>query len=195
MLPVMTSRIIALLLFLVGSLHPGLAQSAASLVGPTLLLTSTPDLSVFRVELRNPSDQDLVLNVGIALANGAKQYTDAVVYTLRTPDGRVLHLESMEPGFIAGRVDPLIIPLPAGATFSFLVNLKKYVAPKERIWQLDFPPGDYTLQAEYTGRAVRRSQVNLDVQGIALMPYWVGTVAATPVAFTVPSHGESIPSR
>jgi hypothetical protein len=145
-------------------------------VAPALLLTSTGTPAVFRVEIRNPCDQDLVLNLGMEY--GAKQYPDAVSYTLTTPDGRVLHLESMEPGFIAGRVDPLILPLPAGATFSFLVDLNEYAAPKEKIWQLTFPRGSYSLQAEYTGRAVPEPQANFDV--------WVGTVIATPLVFTIP---------
>jgi len=182
----MASRIVALLLFLIVSPHSGLAQAAtASSAGPTLLLSSTPKLGLLRVELRNPSAKDLVLNVGIELANGAKQYPDAVEYTLTTPDGRLLHLEPMEPGLIAGRVDPLIVPLPAGASFCFFVDLKKYAAPKEKIWELEFSPGRYTVQAEYTGRAVSQLQANLDVKGIALMRYWVGTVTATPVMFTV----------
>jgi hypothetical protein len=111
------------------------------------------------------------------------------------PDGRVLHLEPMEPASITGRVDPLVVPLPAGAAFSFLVNLKKYAAPKETIWQLDLCPGRYTLQAEYRGRGVSQLESNLDMKGIALMRYWAGTVRSAPVMFTVPSDGESIPSR
>jgi hypothetical protein len=144
--------------------------------------------------MRNPGNQDLVLNLGIELANGAKQYPDAVSYTLTTPDGRALHLESMEPGFIAGRVDPMIVPLPAGAMFSFLVDLNEYAAPKEKIWQLAFPPGRYSLQVEYTGRAVPESQANLDVRGIALMDYWVGTATAAPLVFTI-EDGDSTPDR
>jgi hypothetical protein len=152
---------------------------------PALLLTSTATPALFRVEMRNLGNQDLVLNLGIELANGAKQYPDAVKCTLTTPDGRVLHLESMEPGIIAGRVDPLIVPLPAGALFSFLVDLNEYAAPKEKIWQLAFPRGRYTLQAEYTGRAVPQSQANVDVRGIALMHYWVGTATSAPLVFTI----------
>jgi hypothetical protein len=194
--PVMTSRIIVLLLVLFGALHAGLAQGAAgSSVDPTLLLAPADKPIMFRVELHNPSVQDLVLNIGIALANGAKQYPNAVEYTLTIPDGRVLHLEHWEPAFIAGRVDPLIVPLPAGASFSFLVNLKEYVAPKEKIWKLQLAPGRYSLQAEYTGRAVPQSQTNLDVKGIALMPYWIGTVTSAPVVFTVPSDGGSPSDR
>jgi hypothetical protein len=164
------------------------------LVAPALLLTSTGTPALFRLEMRNPGNQDLVLNLGIELANGAKQYPDAVSYTLTTPDGRALHLESMEPGFIAGRVDPMIVPLPAGAMFSFLVDLNEYAAPKEKIWQLAFPPGRYSLQVEYTGRAVPESQANLDVRGIALMDYWVGTATAAPLVFTI-EDGDSTPDR
>jgi hypothetical protein len=164
-------------------------------VAPTLLITSAGTPALFRVEMRNPSNEDdLILNLGIELANGARQYPDAVKYTLTTPDGRDLHLESMEPGFIAGRVDPLIVPLPAGALFSFLVDLNEYMAPKEKIWQLAFSPGRYTLQAEYTGRAVPQSQANLDVRGIALMHYWVGTATSAPLVFTI-KDGESPPNR
>jgi hypothetical protein len=144
--------------------------------------------------MRNDSNQDLVLNLGIELANGAKQYPDAVKYTLTTPDGRVLHLESLELGIIAGRVDPLIVPLPAGGMFSFLVDLNEYAASKEKIWHLTFPRGRYTLQAEYTGRAVPQSQTNLDVRGIALMHFWVGTATAAPLMFTI-EDGDSASNR
>lgn len=124
-----------------------------------------------------------MLNLGMELANGKKQYVNAVEYTLTTPDGRVLHLLPKEPAIIAGRVDPLILPLPAGATHSFLVDLDEYSAPNDII-----SPGSYTLLAGYTGRAV--SLVNLDCRGIVMMPFWVGTVTATPVVFTVPPDGE-----
>jgi hypothetical protein len=182
----MTSRILAFLLVLPGAVQAGFAQRPDDAsAGPTLALASTAAPAVFRVELHNPGTRDLVLNLGIELANGAKQYPEAVAYTLTTPDGRVLHLDPMEPAMIAGRVDPLIVPLPAGATFSFPVDLETYVAPKENVWKIHLAPGRYRLQAEYTGRAVSMPEANLDVKGIALMHYWVGTVTAAPVVFTV----------
>lgn len=174
------------------TLHRHLDQPGP--VAPELLLTSAGSPLLFRVETRNLGNQDLVLNMGMELASGAKQYPDAVSYTLTTPDGRILHLESMEPGIIAGRVDPLIVPLPAGAMFSFLVDLNEYAAPKEKVWDLTFPRGRYTLQAEYTGRAIPQSQANLDVQGIALMHYWVGTATAAPLVFAI-GDGESTPDH
>jgi hypothetical protein len=43
---------------------------------------------VFQVELRNDSDRDMVLNVGMMLANGRKQYPDAISLLLTAPTGR-----------------------------------------------------------------------------------------------------------
>jgi hypothetical protein len=193
----MTSRIIALSLVLLGSIQTGLAQAAAtSSNGPTLMLTSTPEPHLFRVELHNSGTQDLVLDLGMALANGAKQYPNAIEFALTTSDGRILHLVPVNDlGMIGGRVDPLIVPLPSGATFSFLINLEKYLSPQEKDWKLHLSRGRYTLQAEYTGRAVPMTEANLDVKGIALMPYWVGRVASTPVVFTLTSEFGSPPDH
>ena len=135
------------------TLHRRLDQPGP--VTPALLLTATGTPALFRVEMRNSSAQDLVLNLGFEL-NEKKQYINAVEYTLTTPDGRVLHLHPMEPAIITGRVDPLIVPLPAGASYSFLVDLDEYGAP--------YAPGNYTLQASYTGRAV--SLGNLDPSAV-----------------------------
>jgi hypothetical protein len=116
---------------------------------------------------------------------------NAVEFTLTAPDGRVLHLASPGPCIIAARVDPLIVPLPAGATYSFFVDLEEYGAPEEKIEKLHLVPGSYNLQANYTGRAVTHR--NLDCRGI--LNYWIGTVTAAPVVFTVPPDGERTPGR
>jgi hypothetical protein len=39
----------------------------------------------------------------------------------------------------------------------------------------------YTIQAQFIGRGVSQAETNLDVKGIALMPYWIGTVASNSV--------------
>jgi hypothetical protein len=156
-----------------------------SSIAPTLLLASTGTPALFRVEIHNPDNQDLTLNLGIELANGTRQYPNAMSFKLTTPDGRILHLEPVGPHIIAGRVDPMIVPLPAGATFSFLVDLNEYFAPKEKALHLTFPSGSYTLQAEYSGKATPLGQTNSDVSEIALMNYWVGTSTSAPLAFTI----------
>jgi hypothetical protein len=55
---------------------------------PTLFLERMPGsenakgLPKFKVELRDSGDDDLVLNVGVMLANGKKQYPDAITFVV-----------------------------------------------------------------------------------------------------------------
>ena len=105
----MTSRIIALSLALLGSIQTGLAQAATPSNGPTLMLASTPEPHLFRVELHNPGSHDLILDLGITLANGTKQYPNALEFAITNSNGRILHLVPIDDlTMIGGRVDPLI---------------------------------------------------------------------------------------
>jgi hypothetical protein len=119
------------------------------------------------------------------LANGKKQYADGIRLLLTDPQGKLLHLDMTGPGLIAGRVDPMVVPLPVGATFLLPIDLKDYSAPKEKIWDLDLTPGEYTVSVEYTGVGVPRRAANLDMQGVSLMPYWTGTVDSNKLPFTL----------
>jgi hypothetical protein len=159
------------------------AQEPSGNLNLTLIPTQRP--TQFRVELHNSGNRPLVLNVGIALANGNRQYANAVHYSLTMPSGKVVDLVPMEPGFISGRVDPLVMPLPAGATFSFPLDLETFLSIKQgRDWMLH--PGRYSLRAQFTGVGVSVSDMSWDVQGIALMPFWTGEAISAPVFFTVP---------
>jgi hypothetical protein len=184
----------ALLIALIGigvSLCPVLAiaisQGGANGPSPPRLVLSqqkegTPSLVA---HLINSGSQPLILNVGMMLANGRQQFADRIQLQLTRPDKTVLHLRILGPGVIAGRVDPMIIPLPSNATYSVQLDLNQYSAPKEHIWKLDLPPGSYAVRAEYTGVAVPQRTANLDVQGLSLMPYWTGTIQSGVLNFTV----------
>jgi hypothetical protein len=102
--------------------------------------------------------------------------------------GNSRHLTLAEPFFIFGRVDPLVVTLPAGATFSFPTDLDKYWPLILKQQHEDLSPGDYSLVAQFTGAGVTQAEANLDVKGLALMPYWKGTVTSNQLAFTVPSR-------
>ena len=138
---------------------------------------------LFRVELENNGDRPLILNLGAMY--GGQQYLNAIHLLLAEADGKILHLQLLEGGLIPGRIDPLIVPLPAGATFTFRVDLTKYISLKEKVWKLELGPGQYKLSAEYVGATVSQSQADLDMKGIALMPYWTGTVDSNVLPFTL----------
>jgi hypothetical protein len=165
---------------------PMLAQIAEAAPGnPTLTVATTVKPTVFRVELANPGPGDLVVNLGFTLANGAKQYTDDLRYTLTTPAGHVLRLECSDPGIIAGQIGLMIEYLPSGASFSFPVHLEKCWAPSGKVWKLDFPPGRYTLRADYSDQAIAQRKAKVDARGIPLPPLWTGTITSPPVTFEI----------
>jgi hypothetical protein len=142
----------------------------------------------FIVELRNAGESDLVLNVGMMLANGQKQYPNAVVLILTDAQGKTRGLSLREPAAVGGRVDPLVLPIPVGATFSIPVDLDKYWAAASKEFDYKLKPGSYSREARFTGKGVSQQEANLDVKGIALMSYWMGTVTSNRLQFEVPSQ-------
>jgi hypothetical protein len=142
----------------------------------------------FRVELRDAGENELVLNLGLMLDNARKQYPNAVFLILTDALGRSRRFDLLEPAVIAGRADPFVVPLPVGATFSIPVDLDKYWAAKSKDFDYNVKPGTYSLEAEFTGRAVSQQEANLDVKGIALMPCWTGTVTSNQLRFEVPNQ-------
>ena len=139
----------------------------------------------FRVELRNVGDHDLILNLGMMLANGRRQYADAIVLTILDPHGRTRKFQLKGPGFIAGRVDPLIVPLPVASTFSVPVDLDNYWTASSQEPDYRFEHGAYSLEAQFSGRGLSQQDANLDVKGLALMPYWMGSVSSNRLQFEV----------
>ena len=148
---------------------------------------SQPKLPKFRVELRNVGDHDLILNLGFTLANGRKQYPNAIVLTIVDTQGKARQFDLIGPAGVAGRLDPLILPLPAGSTFSLPVDLDKYWAAASKEFQYKFQRGSYSIEAQFRGKTVSSQEANLDVKGIALMPYWTGTATSNQLRFEVNS--------
>jgi|HubBroStandDraft_5_1064220.scaffolds.fasta_scaffold129298_2 hypothetical protein len=142
----------------------------------------------FRVELRNSGGQDLILNLGIMLANGKRQYPNAVVLNLKDETGNTRQLDLREPFTVASRLDPFVLPIPTGAAFCLSVDLDNYGAAKSKESDYKLKPGSYSIQAQLTGRSVSAQEANLDVKGIALMPYWMGTVTSNQLRFDISSE-------
>ncbi|MGB2626956.1 MAG: hypothetical protein WAK20_09210 [Candidatus Acidiferrum sp.] len=137
----------------------------------------------FKVELQNVGEDDLILNLGIMLANGRKQYPKDIVLILTDSQGKARRLELREPFYVAGRVDPLILPLQAGSTFSIAVDLEKYWAAASNEFEYKLKPGTYFLEAQFSGRGLTQQEANLDVKGLALMPYWTGSITSNRLQF------------
>lgn len=152
--------------------------------GVTLCLSRSAEPGSVTLEVRNAGAKDAVLNLGIMLANGARQYPSAITLTLSDARGKVHEAVLAGPAIIAGRLDPLIVPLPHGASLRLPLDLTKYLlyAPGQLEDLAPDPTKPYKVQAKFTGKGVSQAEANLDVKGLALMPYWTGIVVSNTVA-------------
>ncbi len=137
----------------------------------------------FRVDLHNAGESAVVLNLGVMLANGRRQHPNALVLTITDSHGKSRQFNLREPYVVIGRMDPLVVPLPAGSTFSLPVDLHNYWAAASQEFDYKLTPGTYTIGVQFPGKGV--SSVNSDVEGLALMPYWTGTLTSNQLRFEV----------
>jgi RNA polymerase sigma factor (sigma-70 family) len=147
------------------------------------ILHSAP--SQVSVTLENVGRDDLMLNLGIMLANGKKHLPSGVRLALTDRAGKTRTFQLKGPPGIAGRVDALIVPLPAGSRYTVPCPLDKYADADPTRIGVPLAPGEYRVAAQYTGEKVTRT--NADTTGLTLMKYWTGTVKSGEVRLTVPA--------
>ena len=102
---------------------------------------------------------------------------------LTDSQGKARRFELQEPFYVAGRVDPLIVPLPVGSIFSIPVDLEKYSAAASKEFEYKLKPGTYFLEAQFSGTGLTQPEANLDVKGLALMPYWTTSITSNRLQF------------
>jgi hypothetical protein len=127
-----------------------------------------------KATVTNGGEVDQLVNLGVMLGNGNAMFPSAIVLECESEDGKKFNMVR-EPSGVAGRVDPLIIPLPAGASWTVVLPLRQMnvQGPKgpERI-----APGTYSVRAVFTGKPVAKGQTNSDTEGLATWRFWKGTV-------------------
>lgn len=167
------------------ALAPGLRITAEEKPGPPAAATPlgisisatqrefTDAVPVFEVTLRNTGNEDLMVNVGMMLANGKRLLPDAIQLVLVDAEGhsRELHLEGV-PG-VAGRVDDYLIPLRVGSTHSLRLGLDDYWCPKAKEFRIRLKRGEYRVCAKLTSKGAR------------FMDVWTGTIQSEAATFRV----------
>jgi len=144
---------------------------------------------MFRVSLENVGDVDVILNLGIMLANGKVHLPERIRLILTDAEGqaRELHFSDRRFPGVAGRVDDYVLPLRAGSTYIIRLSLDDYWCAKTKEFRLKLKPGQYKVRAEFTGEAA--NHLNHDTRGIGLMNYWKGELQSDPVAFRIEDQG------
>jgi hypothetical protein len=115
------------------------------------------------------------------LANGNKQYPTKMVLVVTDVRGRSRQFSLIGPGAVFGRLDALVVPFPAGSTFSIPVRLDKYWAAASMEFDYKIKVGTYYIQAQFAGAVAQDF-------AIPAMPYWVGAVVSNRLRFEVPKQ-------
>ena len=170
--------------------RPSLAPSACGerVNGITLCLASVSATDTLSVEIRNDGSSDVFVDIGIMLANGARQYPNAIVLSLQDSGGIEFDGTSIDPPVVAGRVDPFVIPLPAGAAIRVPLRLSRYLfhaAARPNV--VDLAGQHHLIRAKLIGRRPGDSRSGVDVSGRAVASWWTGTAVSNAIAVMIPA--------
>ncbi|CAN5690208.1 hypothetical protein BH10CYA1_BH10CYA1_04110 [soil metagenome] len=139
----------------------------------------------FKVSLRNASDHDIMLNVGLMLAPAIGsvpsthyQYPDAITLIVVDPAGKSTEARLIGPPGVAGSLEPLEVPLPPGAMYSLQTTTSKYFLPQTMSKGRAMAGQSYVsvqLTAKLTSK-VTATGANINRH------YWTGTVKSNTVS-------------
>ena len=173
----MTVRLIAACLFagalLVGPVEAEEFAGQAQTVEPPFRLAvrceRASDL-VFRFILENVSDEPTAAVIGTILGNDKKYLPGPLGFTLRRAGEADVNFDWFDPSVvgIAGRIDPWVIPLPAGASYSVRVLIPNGFR------HLFFTPAD--VRVRLTTREI--ANPNGDLEGLRFIHVWIGTLTS-----------------
>lgn len=126
-----------------------------------------------RVAFRNSGEKDVNLYLGF---KGGAPHPFQFNFKLHVTDarGRTRVYEYKGPMYVAGRLDPIIVHLRAGAVYTLDVRMAQFWSPDTREYELDLDPGPYEVFLEFEGRAA--GVINLDQPHVKRMTFWKGAL-------------------
>lgn len=130
------------------------------------------------VVLENVGDSDLNVNLGYSLANGKSHHPTALRLLALSKGNKTRTL--IYSIRVAGRVDPFIVPLPAGSTYTLRIAFDKFT-DSETGAPIDLTAKDYRITAELVGEAVAKEEGSDFQRELALMPFWQGKAVSNEV--------------
>jgi hypothetical protein len=162
-------------------------QIAIHPVQSTCSSTNDPE---FEVAFRNVGTKDIVLNLGITLANGRQDFATAVHLILLNPQGFPSEYDLVGPTAVAGRIDDYTIALQVGAVHVLRFKLSQFRPPQGRRFEIQLQQdlgtrlqqGHYRVAARFDGFDARHRNSGMDWAGWS---FWIGTLQSNYAEFTV----------
>lgn len=149
----------------------------------------TNEIPVFHVTLENAGDKDVMLNLGMMLANGKVLLPEAIHLILIDSAGksRELHFADRRYPGVAGRIDDYAVPLRVGSAYTLRLSLDNFWCPKTKEFRLNLKPGEYRVRSAFAGKGAQF--VNRNMEGIQLMNFWQGTLQSDVTIFRIGEQG------
>ena len=130
-----------------------------------------PSHPKFQVQLRNDGENNLILNIGTFAGDGQEQYASAISLILLTSGGKPQFLSFLRPlQDTGGRLQPLLLPLPSGASFSIPVDLANYRAAGSNNRFYGLKAGTYLIAARFIGSNAVAPPGNFPLAPSRLLP-------------------------
>jgi hypothetical protein len=174
----------------------GLAYQARAADGLELSIAQIglvkPGVPNLRVTFRNLSDQEINLNLGTIGGHGQRpckldnrEITCSFNFELNVTEagGATRKFKFRGADYVAGRLDPYLVSVPAHSTQAIELGIDQFWAPDSENYQsLRLGPGKYDISLRFAGRAPRT--INLDQPYIKQMSFWEGNLTSNtlPVA-------------
>jgi len=145
-------------------------------------LSATATTAQFRVAIENAGERDVVLNMGLMMANGQVLLPTALFLTITDSQKVGRELSFISDGRrLSGKMDDYVVPLRPGATYTMAVDLSHYWAAATKQFPLRLLRGEHTVVARLVARGAQYSKFD-----IGLLKFWTGTVQSNELTFQVP---------
>lgn len=120
------------------------------------------DIPELQIIIRNAGEKDVVLNLGMMLANGKVQLPDKISFSLTDASGKIRKLDFLDGKYavIAGRVDDYIVPLRSGSTYGLKIGLDNLYSLSTNEIGSKLPSGKYQITAQFEGDGANISHLS-----------------------------------
>lgn len=179
---------IAVAVLCAGFTIPAAAQTTPDPLRLSLECQQTAEL-MFRFTIQNVSPAPTAAVIGIIVGNDQKYWLNSLSLTVKRAGLPDTELKYVDPSVatIAGRVDPWLIALPAGASYSVVVPARYFLfGPKLLEKSLSTPA---ELQLRLTTQEV--GEPNPDLIGLRFIRVWIGTLVSDRLQFPSQCHRTS----
>jgi len=138
------------------------------------------------VYIENESkDQLAILNLGYIIGNGISAFYSSLRMRAVNVQGESRVFQYAPPlAAVAGRRDPMIIPLMGGAMYASRLDLKRFIEDATGQQFSSLPSGRYRVVISLEATPVSKNEVN-GAFDVALLKFWVGLLQTGEVEITV----------